>query len=80
MPTTTVTTKGQVTIPKSVRDLLHIKAGDQIDFIVTDHGDVVLRSVSGDIRELRGMLNARRRRVSVDQMNEAVLREHATKH
>ncbi len=80
MPTTTVTTKGRVTIPKSVRDLLHIKAGDQIDFVVTDHGDVVLRSVSGDIRELRGMLNARRRRVSVDQMNAAVLREHATRH
>lgn len=80
MPTTTVTTKGRVTIPKSVRDLLHIKAGDQIDFVVTDHGDVVLRRVSGDIRELRGMLNAYGRRVSVDQMNAAVLREHAAKH
>ena len=80
MPTATVTTRGQVTIPKSVRDLLHIEAGDQVDFVVTDDGDVLVRGVSLDVRELRGMLKrGRRRGVTVDEMNAAILRQHARK-
>jgi AbrB family looped-hinge helix DNA binding protein len=80
MPTATLTTKGQVTIPKSVRDLLRIEAGDQIDFFVTDQGDVYVRGLSADVRELRGMLKRNRRRsVSVDEMNAAILREHSRK-
>jgi hypothetical protein len=59
--------------------LLHLNAGDRVDFVVMDHGDVALRSASRDIRELRGMLKVRRGAVSVDEMNAAVLREHASK-
>lgn len=40
---TTVTSKGQVTIPKKVRDLLGIKPGSAVDFELTATGDVVLR-------------------------------------
>ena len=78
MTTATVTTKGRVTIPKSVRNLLGIKSGDQVDFVITGRGDVVLRDVGGDIRELRGMLKRdRQRSVTVREMNAAVLRHHA---
>jgi AbrB family looped-hinge helix DNA binding protein len=80
MPIATVTSKGQVTIPKVVRDLMHIDAGDQIDFVVTERGDVLVRSVSLDVRALRGMLKRpRRKSVSVEQMNAAILRYHAIK-
>jgi len=80
MPTATLTTKGQVTIPKSVRDLLRVEAGDQIDFFVTEQGDVFVRGLSADVRELRGLLKRNRRRsVSVDEMNAAILREHSRK-
>jgi antitoxin PrlF len=80
MPTATVTSKGQVTIPKAVRDLLRIDAGDQIDFIVTDRGDVVVRAVAVDIRELRGLLKRPHRRgVTVEEMNNAILRQHVRK-
>jgi len=41
--TTTVTSKGQVTIPKRVRDLLGIKPGSTVDFELTPSGDVLLR-------------------------------------
>jgi antitoxin PrlF len=41
--TTTVTSKGQVTIPKKVRDLLGIERGSEVDFELTPGGDVVLR-------------------------------------
>ena len=63
-------------MPKNVKDQPQIKAGDRVDFVITD-GDVVLPSASGDIRELRGMLSSRRRSVTVEQMNAAVLRQHA---
>jgi AbrB family looped-hinge helix DNA binding protein len=80
MPTATVSNKGQVTIPKAVRDLMHIHAGDQIDFVVTEHGDVFLRNVSLDVRQLRGLLrHPRRMNVSVEEMNTAILRQHARK-
>jgi antitoxin PrlF len=80
MPTATMTSKGQVTIPKVVRDLLRVDAGDQVDFVITDKGDVVVRGVSADVRELRGLLKGTRRRaVSVEEMNKAILREHARK-
>ncbi len=39
---TTVTTKGQVTIPKPVRDLLGIVPGSKVDFVRTSDGKVVL--------------------------------------
>ncbi len=41
--TTTVTSKGQVTIPKKVRDLLGIKPGSAVEFELTPSGEVVLR-------------------------------------
>jgi len=41
-----VTSKGQVTIPKKVRDRLGIKAGSAVAFELTDAGDVVLRAVA----------------------------------
>lgn len=42
MPTT-VTSKGQVTIPKAIRDKLNISVGTQLDFGVDDFGQVILR-------------------------------------
>ena len=80
MATATVTSKGQVTIPKAVREILRVEAGDQVDFVVTDRGDIVVRGASRDVRELRGLLKRPGRRVvTVEDMNAAVLREHARK-
>lgn len=39
---TTLTSKGQVTIPKAIRDLLGLKAGSAVDFVVAEDGRVVL--------------------------------------
>ena len=41
-----VTSKGQVTIPKKVRDRLGIEAGSAVAFELTDAGEVVLRAVA----------------------------------
>jgi antitoxin PrlF len=39
---TTVTSKGQVTIPKPVRDQLNLKPGSAVDFVLANDGNVVL--------------------------------------
>lgn len=41
--TTTLTSKGQVTIPKKVRDALHLQPGSAVEFAVNADGEVVLR-------------------------------------
>jgi len=42
---TTLTAKGQVTIPKQIRDALNLKPGSQLDFALNDAGQVILRKV-----------------------------------
>ena len=80
MATATVTSKGQITLPKAVRERLRVDTGDRVDFVINEQGDVVLRPFGSDIRELRGLLNrGRKRPVSVEAMNKAILREHSRK-
>ena len=52
-----VSTKGQVTIPKPVRDALGIAPGSAVEFEVTPSGDVVLRKRPDSARPLRGFLS-----------------------
>lgn len=78
MATSTITSKGQVTIPKRVRDRLHWKSGDRLEFSVDPSGRVIVELATGDIRELRGLLHrSGREPVTVEEMNEAVRRRAA---
>ena len=75
MPSSTLTSKGQTTIPKEIRDYLKLRSGDQIDFMVRVDGTVVLRPVTVHVRELKGMLHRKDMKVvSLDAMNEAIRR------
>jgi AbrB family looped-hinge helix DNA binding protein len=65
-----VTAKGQATIPKAIREHLRLKPGDRVRFFVHPDGSVVLlpkRPASA----LRGIVKARRRPVTVEEMDEA---------
>ena len=42
-----ITVKGQVTIPKAIRDRLGLKPGGRVDFVIEPDGRVVLRPVAG---------------------------------
>lgn len=42
---TTLTSKGQVTIPKQIRDALHLLPGSTVDFAVNADGEVVIHKV-----------------------------------
>jgi antitoxin PrlF len=52
---TSITTKGQVTIPKDIRKALGLKAGDRVSF-VADGDQAILIPVKGDILSLKGIL------------------------
>ena len=80
MPTSTLTSKGQITLPKAIRDHLGVETGDEIDFVANEHGDVVVRAVTIEIADLKGLLKRKRRRgVTVEKMHAAILRQHARK-
>jgi AbrB family looped-hinge helix DNA binding protein len=72
MSSTTVTSKGQVTIPKAVRDELGLRAGDRIAFRILDDGTVVVEPETVDLLSLQGILKPERRGVSIDDMSEAI--------
>lgn len=77
MPSATVTSKGQVTIPKRVRDALGVKAGDRLDFVIEDDGRVVVRAGTLSVRDLQGILRRPGRRpVSLAEMEAAIVRHH----
>ncbi len=78
MATATVTSKGQVTIPKEIRKLLQVEEGDRIDFVVEASDRVVLRKPARSLRSLKGLLHRKGRRpVTVEEMNRAIARFHA---
>jgi antitoxin PrlF len=72
MPISTITSKGQTTIPGEIRRLLKLKAGDRIEFLVEADGKVVLVPVTVDVRELKGLLAPAPRRVSIEDMDMAI--------
>ena len=73
MPSSIITAKGQTTIPKQVRDHLNLQSGDQIDFVITADGTVLLKPATVHVRELKGLLHRKNMKaVPVRAMNEAV--------
>jgi AbrB family looped-hinge helix DNA binding protein len=66
----TLTSKGQTTIPKEIRDSLHMKAGDRLTFTLMPDATVVMRVKSKSITELAGALYKKgRKTVPVEQLS-----------
>ncbi|MFO7769536.1 MAG: AbrB/MazE/SpoVT family DNA-binding domain-containing protein [bacterium] len=81
MPNSTVSSKGQVTIPKEVRDALRLDAGDRVEFIVREDGIVELRPDTVDLLDLVGILTPPEgRHASVEDMKRGVEQEAARAH
>ena len=73
MAESTITTKGQCVVPKKIRDYMRLNPGDKIDFIIREDGEVYVRPVILDVRELKGqMKKPGRKPVSLKEMDRAV--------
>ena len=57
MANATITTKGQVTIPKEIRDYLNLDAGSKVDFVIDENGVVTLIPLDVPVQKLSGVLH-----------------------
>ncbi len=65
-----ITTKGQMTIPKAIRQHLGLKPGDRVKFFLRDDGSVVLLpKLPASV--LRGMVKPRHPQVTIEDMTES---------
>jgi AbrB family looped-hinge helix DNA binding protein len=71
----TLTSKGQITIPKEIRERLRLQPGNRVEFHIDGHGQVIMRAKNVDVRELKGMIRSRRKTpLSIEEMNEDIAR------
>jgi antitoxin PrlF len=71
--TTTVTAKGQVTIPKKVRTLMGIRPGSAVRFELSERGEVVLKAAGRTAGPRKSRFAALRGRATVRLRTEEIL-------
>ena len=74
---TTITSKGQITLPKKIRDMLDLRPGHRIEFIADSKGNITMIPIKRSIKDLKGMVPKSAKTVSLEQMKEAVESEAA---
>ncbi len=73
MALATLTSKGQVTIPKAVRDSLHLHKGDKVEFVITESKEALLRPVTKKVDDVFGRLYMPGRKpVSIEEMDAGI--------
>ncbi len=73
MPLATITSKGQVTIPKSVREQLGVKSGDKVDFRVSEDGTVSVVPITHSVESVFGIFAHKATKpVTVAEMDEGI--------
>lgn len=72
MAIATVTSKGQITLPIELRKSLQLATGDRVEFKSQADGTVLMRALTGSIRDLKGIVPKRARPVSLEEMDRAV--------
>ncbi len=73
MITSTLTSKGQITVPKAVRQSLRLHAGDRVAFVLHDNGEVFMKPITRTVDDVFGMLHRKGMKTrSVEEMNDAI--------
>jgi AbrB family looped-hinge helix DNA binding protein len=78
MSTATLTSKGQVTIPIGVRQALHVDTGDRLEFIEVEPGRFEIVPLTRSVKELKGLAAKRKKPVSIEDMNRAIVSRGAS--
>jgi AbrB family looped-hinge helix DNA binding protein len=74
MAGSTVTSKGQITLPKGIRELLGVRRGDRVEFRKDSEGRVWVEPATHDLNALRGLFAAGGPARTQEQLDEAVRR------
>jgi len=73
MAIATLTTKGQVTIPKKIRESLKLHTGDKIEIIVTEKREAIIRPISKKVDDIFCKLHKPgRKAVTVETIDDAI--------
>jgi len=72
MPTATMTSKGQITIPIELRKAMGLDAGDKIDFVEIEKGQYRMIPRTDSIRDLEGCIPKLDHVVTIEEMNQAI--------
>ena len=68
----TITSKGQITLPKTLRDQLQLQTGDKIEFVIDEQGHIEMLPVTASVKKLKGMVPKPSQPVSLDNMETAI--------
>jgi len=70
----TITSKGQVTIPKNMRETLHLLSGDKVEFIKNTNNEIIIKPLTRKASDVSGILNKYKKTdaVSVEDMNQGI--------
>jgi antitoxin PrlF len=74
MATATLTSKGQITLPKVVRERLGVAAGDKVEFVETEPGVYKMIAATRDVRDLKGFVPKPAKPVTVEEMGRVIAR------
>ena len=69
---TTLTSKGQITLPKALRDSLGLSAGDRVEFFMEDEQSARLVVKHFPVARLKGMLPKPEQAISLEEMDRAI--------
>ena len=77
----TLTSKGQITLPKEIRDRLGLDAGAMLDFQILPDNTIAARPIKPDARRIRGLLKSPHPvPLTVKQMDEGIAKHLREKH
>jgi AbrB family looped-hinge helix DNA binding protein len=68
----TITSKGQITLPKALRERLHLTPGDRVEFVLDDNDVVRMVPRTMSVTRLKGLLPKPDRPVSLQEMEAAI--------
>lgn len=72
MSTATMTSKGQITIPATVRAALGVEAGDRVEFVQVEPGHFELVAATQSVTALKGLVRKPASPVTIEVMNKAI--------
>ena len=74
MTAATLTSKGQLTLPKDVRVALGVGPGDRVDFVRMEDGNFAVLPATHSVKKLKGIISWPKKAVSLQDMDKAIAR------
>lgn len=74
MTAATLTSKGQLTLPKDVRTAMGVGPGDRVDFVRMEDGNFAILPATHSVKSLKGIVARPKKPVSLADMDRAIAR------